>query len=609
MPSPTPFPRQRFFDADGAPLALGFLYPYAAGTTSPLATYQDSAGGTPNTHPIALDANGECVLWLGDSGAYDFRLTNAAGVDQPAPGLNVQSVARTISTSGVSIQNRLASPSVEDDGDAMIGWGAITATVAGVRTRYATLAAAVTAVGSTKAAIVVRNAVTVAADTTIPTTCLLHVVDDGLITTNSGITLTINGGLNCPPVQCFTGSGTVAFGERIRNVWPEWWGAVADGNGSGGGTNNYTAINKAISAISAMSKRATVRLIDGGIYRCDTGLSIDVSIHSFKSVGAMLDFYGMSSGYALTLNATADLEASGSFYAATNCFEGIILKGREGASSTSPPSVTRNGILIAGTVSGVVTGYKFSRCVFRNWSDLITLANTANAQAVTFEDCNYLWSTRNVYFPLAVSGAAGSKMVFRGGFMTGGVTAFDLESTVAQTIVDGLNIEGMTENVFYHLGGLLEVCGGTHIETGGSAPDCYIYRAQSGQSGYANVSSAFSMSDTQIIVKGSRNVPVFDLSKRGSWHISGGVLNADGATHAVPIFDSDGSGEGIGVLSIDGLALDKVSADTVFGVASTISIKDDWGAVRGLAAGDYSAVNQGTTTITPTSLTTTGSPT
>jgi hypothetical protein len=118
MPSPTPFPRLRFFDADGAPLSLGFLYPYAAGTTNPLATFQDSAGATPNTHPIQLDANGECIMWLGDSGAYDFRVTNAAGVDQPAPGLNVQSTARSV---GTFILPRLASTASASDGAGMSG--------------------------------------------------------------------------------------------------------------------------------------------------------------------------------------------------------------------------------------------------------------------------------------------------------------------------------------------------------------------------------------------------------------------------------------------------------------------------------------------------------
>ena len=48
-----------------APLVGGQLFTYAAGTTTPLATYKDSLGITPNTNPVILDANGQCDLWLG----------------------------------------------------------------------------------------------------------------------------------------------------------------------------------------------------------------------------------------------------------------------------------------------------------------------------------------------------------------------------------------------------------------------------------------------------------------------------------------------------------------------------------------------------------------
>jgi len=41
------------------------VYTYQAGTSTPLATYTDQAGGTPNTNPIILDANGEAQIWVG----------------------------------------------------------------------------------------------------------------------------------------------------------------------------------------------------------------------------------------------------------------------------------------------------------------------------------------------------------------------------------------------------------------------------------------------------------------------------------------------------------------------------------------------------------------
>lgn len=71
----SPVARQQFFDANGKPLAGGKLYTYAAGTTTPLASYSDSVG-TPNTNPIILDAGGFATIFLQNL-AYKYVLTDA----------------------------------------------------------------------------------------------------------------------------------------------------------------------------------------------------------------------------------------------------------------------------------------------------------------------------------------------------------------------------------------------------------------------------------------------------------------------------------------------------------------------------------------------------
>jgi hypothetical protein len=74
-----PTPKLQFFDANGAPLVGGKLYTYAAGTTTPLASYTDSTGVSANTNPIILDSRGEANVWL--SGAiYKFALYSATNV-------------------------------------------------------------------------------------------------------------------------------------------------------------------------------------------------------------------------------------------------------------------------------------------------------------------------------------------------------------------------------------------------------------------------------------------------------------------------------------------------------------------------------------------------
>lgn len=77
-----PSPKFRAFDADGAPLAGGLLYSYAAGTTTPLATYTDSGMGTPNANPVVLSAAGEATIFVPATTLYKFVLKTSAGVTQ-----------------------------------------------------------------------------------------------------------------------------------------------------------------------------------------------------------------------------------------------------------------------------------------------------------------------------------------------------------------------------------------------------------------------------------------------------------------------------------------------------------------------------------------------
>lgn len=78
MATLTASPKQQFFDANGVPLSGGKLYTYAAGTTTPIATYTDSTAGTANTNPIILNSRGECDIWLLSGTAYKYILNTSA---------------------------------------------------------------------------------------------------------------------------------------------------------------------------------------------------------------------------------------------------------------------------------------------------------------------------------------------------------------------------------------------------------------------------------------------------------------------------------------------------------------------------------------------------
>lgn len=77
-----PQPKAQFLDTTGAPLVGGKVYTYAAGTTTPLATFTDASATTPNTNPIILDSRGECNLWFATATSYKVILKDADDVQQ-----------------------------------------------------------------------------------------------------------------------------------------------------------------------------------------------------------------------------------------------------------------------------------------------------------------------------------------------------------------------------------------------------------------------------------------------------------------------------------------------------------------------------------------------
>lgn len=73
----------QFFDNNGVPLSGGLIYTYAAGTSTPQATYTSSNGSTAQANPIVLDSSGRVPsgeIWLTDGLQYKFVLQNANAV-------------------------------------------------------------------------------------------------------------------------------------------------------------------------------------------------------------------------------------------------------------------------------------------------------------------------------------------------------------------------------------------------------------------------------------------------------------------------------------------------------------------------------------------------
>lgn len=77
------YPAEQFFDNNGNVLNGGKINTYAAGTTTPRATYTDSTLGTARSNPIVLDSAGRATggIWLDSAlGKYKFVIDTSADV-------------------------------------------------------------------------------------------------------------------------------------------------------------------------------------------------------------------------------------------------------------------------------------------------------------------------------------------------------------------------------------------------------------------------------------------------------------------------------------------------------------------------------------------------
>lgn len=72
---------EQYFTVNGVPLNAGTLQTYAAGTSTPQATFTTSAGSIQNTNPIVLGVDGRAPqeIWLTTNVAYKFVLADSLG--------------------------------------------------------------------------------------------------------------------------------------------------------------------------------------------------------------------------------------------------------------------------------------------------------------------------------------------------------------------------------------------------------------------------------------------------------------------------------------------------------------------------------------------------
>ena len=72
-----PFTRQQYFLNNGSFAAGGQVFTYAAGSSTPIATF--TATGATNSNPVILDSRGSCDIWLQPNVGYKLTVTDPAG--------------------------------------------------------------------------------------------------------------------------------------------------------------------------------------------------------------------------------------------------------------------------------------------------------------------------------------------------------------------------------------------------------------------------------------------------------------------------------------------------------------------------------------------------
>lgn len=308
------------------------------------------------------------------------------------------------------------------------------------------------------------------------------------------------------------------------------FGVKADGNGSGGGTNNTAFFQAAIDALIATGKSGVVH-VDAGTYRLDSGFSYDVSIVTLEADSAFLDFTNLGGATAVTLTGAALNYAGNPYYNGVSALKGFKIQG--------PGSGVANSVGVKYTGSGFLGSNDVTTrdCVVWGFSTGIEMGDVA--YHLSFEHCSVFACGVCVRGQSFTN--AGARNVFSRCKLFNSDYAFVLSNaSSASTSVANCVIAGIALVDFMIAGGRLNVTD-CDIEPGSSHAANYrtLWVTHDSWSSYSYIT----WSGNQVSVKNATNVPIFGIDGAAILTIIGGDLYCN-ASCTGGVFGSTGTGAG-----------------------------------------------------------------
>jgi hypothetical protein len=330
--------------------------------------------------------------------------------------------------------------------------------------KYASLNAAVTAIGSTPATLTIKTAnYPMTGPVTIPATLAINVILPGSINQGS-YTLTINSPTDLFPLtRLFNGSGTVT---GIKEPSPEWWGAVAYNDGINvGSVNSAPAIQAAIYSMSTAGDQYHAPVFQSGRYRCDSGLAVPEGVQ-ISGKGIYKTIFDFSHASANTVG--FQVYTSNSTYGFPPVFQGIGI----GTSSngTAIDAGGMSGLFVDHVWFSGVYGLKIpgsadmsiTHNVFETVQGIIF---TPTLQSNNFDISHNFFSGEDV--PITLKNVKDVRIIDNDFRETRGVDIkFDATSTLTQDIK-------VSHNQFYNYSGM-SAPGQLNIQLGGTVSDVDI---------------------------------------------------------------------------------------------------------------------------------------